>query len=107
MPSISHQMSGGCIFKACVLEATVPLGKETRGSYLCCSCGCVSKSGLYSFKTAAEMREKLLCLFICVPLPLGPLPHDCCILLQPTDLLSQMSTSFMTASAFGGGPFTR
>ena len=69
--------------------------------------GCVSKSGLYSFKTAAEMREKLLFLFICVPLPLGPLPHDCCILLQPTDLLSQMSTSFMTASAFGGGPFTR
>ena len=29
------------------------------------------------------------------------------ILLQPTDLLSQISTSFMTASAFGGGPFTR
>lgn len=25
----------------------------------------------------------------------------------PTDLMSQMSASFMTASAFGGGPFTR
>ena len=27
--------------------------------------------------------------------------------MQPTDLMSQMSASFMTASAFGGGPFTR